>query len=72
MEAKIDAATEAFRQREVDVNGKRRKVFELSEAEVARYANSELERLRKMIELEKVRIISVFLSTIYYIMVLIV
>lgn len=53
-EAKIDAATEAFRQREIEVNGKRRKVFELSEAEIARYANSELERLRKKIELEKV------------------
>lgn len=53
-EAKIDAATEAFRQREIEVNGKRRKVFELSEAEIARYANSELERLKKKIEREKV------------------
>lgn len=54
MEVKIDAATEAFRQREVEVNGKRRKVFELSEAEIARYANSELERLKKKIEMERV------------------
>lgn len=53
-EAKIDAATEAFRQREVEVNGKRRKVFELSEAEIARYANSQLERLKKKIEIERV------------------
>jgi nitric oxide synthase-interacting protein len=52
--AKIDAATEAFRQREVEVNGKRRKVFELGEAEIARYANSELDRLKKKIEQEKV------------------
>ncbi|KUL89852.1 hypothetical protein ZTR_02908 [Talaromyces verruculosus] len=51
--AKIDAATEAFRQREVEVNGKRRRVFELSEAEIARYANSELERLKKKIEMER-------------------
>lgn len=53
-EAKIDAATEAFRRREIEFNGKRRKVFELSEAEIARYANSELERLKKKIEMEKV------------------
>ena len=53
-EAKINAATEAFRQREIEVNGKRRKVFELSEAEIARYANSELEKLKKQIELERV------------------
>jgi nitric oxide synthase-interacting protein len=52
--AKVDAATEAFRQREIEVNGKRRKVFELGEAEMGRYAQSERERLKKEIEREKV------------------
>jgi nitric oxide synthase-interacting protein len=49
------AASEEFRQREVDVDGKRRKIFELGEAEIARYAQSEQERLKKEIEREKVR-----------------
>ncbi|OKL61191.1 hypothetical protein UA08_03628 [Talaromyces atroroseus] len=53
MAAKIDAATEAFRQKEIEVNGKRRKVFELGEAEIARYAKSELDKLKKQIEQEK-------------------
>ncbi|KAL1964970.1 hypothetical protein VTN77DRAFT_6170 [Rasamsonia byssochlamydoides] len=52
-EAEVDAATEAFRQREIDVNGKRRKVFELGEAEMARYAKAEQERLKKEIERER-------------------
>lgn len=52
--AAVHAATESFRQREVDVNGKRRKVFELGEAEMARYAKEEQERLRKEIERERV------------------
>lgn len=64
-EAKIGAATEAFRQREIEVNGKRRKVFELSEAEIARYANSELERLKKKIEMEKVYSLTPHLSVVY-------
>ncbi|EED21909.1 RING finger domain protein, putative [Talaromyces stipitatus ATCC 10500] len=51
--ARIDKVTEEFRQREVEVNGKRRKVFELSEAEISRYAKTELERLKKKIEQEK-------------------
>ncbi|KKA21166.1 RING finger domain protein [Rasamsonia emersonii CBS 393.64] len=51
--AAVHAATESFRQREVDVNGKRRKVFELGEAEMARYAKEEQERLRKEIERER-------------------
>lgn len=67
--AKIDAATEAFRQREVEVNGKRRKVFELSEAEIARYANSELDRLKKKIEQEKV-LSSTFLSIRYMMLII--
>jgi nitric oxide synthase-interacting protein len=50
---KLDEATEAFRQREIEVNGKRRKVFELGEAEMARYARAEQERLKKEIEREK-------------------
>lgn len=57
-EARIDAATHTFRQREIEINGKRRKVFELSEAEIARYANSELERLKRKIEMEKVYTLS--------------
>lgn len=52
--ARIEAATEAFRQKEIEVNGKRRKVFELGEMEIARYAQSELEKLKKKIEQEKV------------------
>ena len=51
---KIDEATAAFREREVEVNGKRRKVFELGEAEMAQYARAEQERLKKEIEKEKV------------------
>ncbi|KAH8696046.1 RING finger domain-containing protein [Talaromyces proteolyticus] len=51
--SRVDAATEAFRQREIEVNGKRRKVFELGEAEIARYAKSEQERLKREIEREK-------------------
>jgi nitric oxide synthase-interacting protein len=54
-EADNIAASEEFRQREVDVDGKRRKIFELGEAEIARYAQSEQERLKKEIEREKVR-----------------
>jgi nitric oxide synthase-interacting protein len=54
MAAQIDAATEAFRQKEIEVNGKRRKVFELGEAEIARYAKSEIDKLKKKIEQEKV------------------
>lgn len=50
----VQAATESFRQREVEVNGKRRKVFELGEAEMARYAREEQERLKKEIERERV------------------
>lgn len=48
------AASEEFRLREVDVDGKRRKIFELGEAEIARYAQSEQERLKKEIERERV------------------
>jgi nitric oxide synthase-interacting protein len=51
---KIDEVTAAFREREVEVNGKRRKVFELGEAEMAQYARAEQERLKKEIEKEKV------------------
>jgi nitric oxide synthase-interacting protein len=54
-EADNIAASEEFRQREVDVDGKRRKIFELGEAEIVRYAQSEQERLKKEIEREKVR-----------------
>lgn len=52
--AKVDKATEEFRQKEIEVNGKRRKVFELTETEIERYAKSELEKLKKKIEQEKV------------------
>ncbi|CRG90545.1 Nitric oxide synthase-interacting protein homolog [Talaromyces islandicus] len=45
---------EEFRQRQIeDVDGKRRKIFELGEAEIARYTQSEQERLKKEIEREK-------------------
>lgn len=64
-EGRIDAATEAFRQKEVEVNGKRRKVFELGEAEIARYANSELERLKRKIEMEKVYTLSPSIDYVY-------
>lgn len=53
-EAEVDAATESFRQREIDINGKRRKVFELGETGMARYAKEEQERLKKEIERERV------------------
>lgn len=53
-EADDIAASKEFRQREVDVDGKRRKIFELGEAEIARYAQAEQDRVKKEIEREKV------------------
>jgi nitric oxide synthase-interacting protein len=41
---------------EVDINGKRRRVFELGEAELSQLARSEQEKLRKEIERQKVRV----------------
>lgn len=44
----------AFKKREVEVDGKRRKVFELSEEEMRRAALQEQERLKRALKQEKV------------------
>lgn len=47
-------ALDAFKAREVEVDGKRKKVFELNEKEMARVAQDEKERLKKEMKQEKV------------------
>lgn len=47
-------AIAAFKKREVEVDGKRRKVFELNEEEMRRAAMQEQERLKKELKQEKV------------------
>lgn len=47
-------ALEKFKAREVEINGKRKKVFELGEEEMARMAADERERVRKELKIEKV------------------
>lgn len=53
--AEESEALAAFKAREVEVDGKRRKVFELDEKEMARVARDEQERLKKEMKKEKVR-----------------
>ena len=47
-------ALAAFKAREVEINGKRKKVFELDEKEMARVAREEQERLKNELKQEKV------------------
>ena len=49
-------ALAAFKAREVEVDGKRKKVFELDDKEMARVAQEEKERLKKELKQEKVRL----------------
>ncbi|CAG8889956.1 unnamed protein product [Penicillium egyptiacum] len=51
--AEESEALEKFKAREVEVDGKRKKVFELGEEEMARVAGEEKERLRKELKMEK-------------------
>lgn len=53
--AEESEAIAAFRQREVEIDGKRRKVFELNEEEMKRAARLEQERLKSELKKEKVR-----------------
>lgn len=53
--AEEEQAIAAFKNREVEVDGKRRKVFELDEKEMARVAREEQERLKVELKKEKVR-----------------
>ena len=52
--AEESEALEKFKAREVEVDGKRKKVFELGEEEMARVAGEEKERLRMELKMEKV------------------
>ncbi|KAJ6180130.1 hypothetical protein N7519_010591 [Penicillium mononematosum] len=51
--AEESEALEKFKAREVEVDGKRKRVFELGEEEMARVAGEEKERLRKELKMEK-------------------
>ncbi|KAJ5151188.1 uncharacterized protein N7482_010440 [Penicillium canariense] len=51
--AEEDQALAAFKAREVEVDGKRKKVFELDETEMARIARDEQERLKMELKKEK-------------------
>jgi nitric oxide synthase-interacting protein len=53
-----EEALEKFKSREVEVEGKRKRVFELGEEGMARLAGEERERLRRELKSEKVRDIS--------------
>lgn len=50
----VEEALAAFKRREVEVDGKRKRVFELDEAEMARVAREEQERLKRDLKKEKV------------------
>ena len=52
--AEESEALEKFKAREVEVDGKRKRVFELGEEEMARVAGEEKERLRMELKMEKV------------------
>lgn len=52
--AEESEALAKFKAREVEVDGKRKKVFELDEKEMARVASEERERLKEELKLEKV------------------
>lgn len=52
--AEESEALAAFKAREVEVDGKRKKVFELDDKEMARVAQEEKERLKKELKQEKV------------------
>lgn len=49
-----EQAVAAFKAREIEVDGKRKKVFELDEKEMARVAREEQERLKEELKREKV------------------
>lgn len=51
-----EEALAAFKAREVEVDGKRKKVFELDATEMARVAREEQDRLRRDLKREKVRL----------------
>ncbi|CAI7638009.1 unnamed protein product [Penicillium glandicola] len=51
--AEEEEALEKFKAREVEVDGKRKRVFELGEEEIARVAREERERLRRELKVEK-------------------
>jgi Inorganic pyrophosphatase/exopolyphosphatase len=52
--AEEEEAVEKFKAREVEIDGKRKRVFELGEEEMARVAGEERERLRRELKIEKV------------------
>lgn len=56
-------AMAAFKAREVEVDGKRKKVFELDEKEIARLAGEEQERLKEELKREKVVLFLVMLQS---------
>jgi nitric oxide synthase-interacting protein len=49
-----EEALAAFKAREIEVDGKRKKIFELDEKEMARIAREEQERLKRELKREKV------------------
>lgn len=55
-----EEALAAFKAREVEVDGKRKKVFELDEKEMARVAREEQERLKRELKKEKVCLLVIY------------
>lgn len=55
--AEESEALEAFKKREVVVEGKRKKVFELDEKQMAQVVREEQERLKRELKREKVRLL---------------
>ncbi|KAJ5815631.1 hypothetical protein N7474_007408 [Penicillium riverlandense] len=51
--SETEEAMAKFKAREVEIDGKRKRVFELNEKEMARYAEDEKERLKKELKQEK-------------------
>lgn len=60
--SETEEAMAKFKAREVEIDGKRKRVFELNEKEMARYAEDEKERLKKELKREKVFLFTSFLS----------
>lgn len=61
-----EEALAAFKKREVEVGGVRKKVFELDETEMARVAREEQERLKRELKREKVGLFpSLFFRRVY-------
>lgn len=52
--SETEEAMAKFKAREVEIDGKRKRVFELNAKEMARYAEDEKERLKKELKREKV------------------